>query len=259
MNAEYGFFSPQLYPYESGVPGQFHYFIEYRHRESLHRALRLGLGSSAGLRVYPIQSDPRLVGQFRSCKAYGPSRLPSRGETTATWPSGSGSAGYLHSSTDGAGTKGKHPSEGGYSDFGVVGLTHSIVENRYNHRSLPQLSSMDSLCRRSTQKSPHICRTASSSNTDTDPQQFVDTAVSFSLDSCLVFDVRGREFVYDLAKDPQQDPKVVINLLKQSSSERGSWMVAGAHFRRIGQPRAAIDVMYAMLEGTSRSTTQTIF
>lgn len=62
-------------------------------------------------------------------------------------------------------------------------------------------------------------------------------------------DIQGQKVTYDLTKDPEQNPKLVIELLKLSSSERGNWMVAGAHFRRTGKPHAAIDIMYAMIEG----------
>jgi hypothetical protein len=71
----------------------------------------------------------------------------------------------------------------------------------------------------------------------------------YTLETCLVLDIQGQPTKYDLVQDPGQDPKIIIELLKLSKSERKYWMMVGAHFRRIGKPQAAIDVMYAMLEG----------
>ncbi|KAF9447199.1 hypothetical protein P691DRAFT_776319 [Macrolepiota fuliginosa MF-IS2] len=238
---------PQLYPYDAGVLGQLHYFVEYQHRESIDCALYLGLGSSAGLRVYPIQSDPHLVEQFRSCKPYGASRQLSKEITsTARRPSASVPISTNYPKHEARNT-GKRLLVGRSSDFGA---RDRLLKGQYGRRTPPEHPTSDSLSRQpSTSELPHICRTTSNLSTNTEVQPFLDTSpVSFSMHSRLAMNIQGQEIIYDLSKDPQQDPKVVIELLKLSSSERGNWMVAGAHFRRVGKPCAAIDVMYAMLE-----------
>lgn len=231
-----------MYPHETGEPGEFHYFVQYRHRESAERALHLKLGSSAGLRVYPIHSDLSLVEQFRSCRPYGLLRqLPKRG-TLSLAPTN-----YLELGAKG---KQKDPLEGRPSDLAALDRTRSSLENRHGYPSLPRPTSASLPRRPSTPKMPHICRTNSDPNTGVDKQTSLDTSpASFSLDSRLILDIQGQKITYDLAKDPEQNPKLVIELLKLSSSERGNWMVAGAHFRRIGKPHAAIDIMHAMIEG----------
>lgn len=58
----------------------------------------------------------------------------------------------------------------------------------------------------------------------------------------------GEAISYDLEK-LESDPRVIIELLKVCSSERASWMIVGAHYRRTGNMKSAIIVMKAFLEG----------
>lgn len=58
----------------------------------------------------------------------------------------------------------------------------------------------------------------------------------------------GEAISYDLEM-LESDPRVIIELLKVTKSERGSWMIVGAHYRRTGNLKAAIIVMKDFLQG----------
>lgn len=238
-HAESGSTSPQLYPYDTGIPGQFHYFVEYRHRGSVDQARQLKLGSSAGLIVYPIHSDQRLIKQFRSCKAYGPSPHLATQVEAAIWPS---PADLPALPTHPSGGRGNFPARSSGFASSTPDCESSARDPRDSTKRLTTNASKEA----SASNTAHISTTSDvSGNIDT-----ADIFTPLTLDSRLLITIQGQEIIYDLAKSAEQDPKIIIELLRLSLSERGNWMIAGAHFRRIGQPRAAIDIMYAMLEGT---------
>ncbi|KAF5380393.1 hypothetical protein D9615_004522 [Tricholomella constricta] len=56
----------------------------------------------------------------------------------------------------------------------------------------------------------------------------------------------GEDFTYDL-ETLESNPQHIIELLKATLSERGSWMTVGAHYRRSENARAAISVMENMI------------
>lgn len=61
----------------------------------------------------------------------------------------------------------------------------------------------------------------------------------------------GEDITCDL-KTLEPDPKFIIELLKTTDSECGSWMTVGAHYRRSGNFEAAIAVIKSMIEGNWR-------
>jgi hypothetical protein len=72
----------------------------------------------------------------------------------------------------------------------------------------------------------------------------------FSPDTRLSLYFHGEAIAYDLkALDP--DTRPIIELLKVTDSERGSWMTVGAYYRRSGNIRAAMSVVQTMIQGNS--------
>ena len=80
---------------------------------------------------------------------------------------------------------------------------------------------------------------------------FRTPSLPYSLETRLVFEIQGRKQVYDLSQDSGLNPESIIELLRLSKSERGNWMMAGAYFRRQGNPRAALQVIATMVQGVS--------
>jgi hypothetical protein len=74
----------------------------------------------------------------------------------------------------------------------------------------------------------------------------------FSLETRLEMSLCGEPIVYDL-KTLEDDPQAIIDLLKVTASERGSWMIVACHYRRKFKVAAAISVMTSMLEGATVS------
>ncbi|KAG6887504.1 hypothetical protein C0992_012025 [Termitomyces sp. T32_za158] len=66
--------------------------------------------------------------------------------------------------------------------------------------------------------------------------------ISANRSSVICFTFLGEDFTYDL-DTLEQDPRQVVELLKATESERGNWMMVGAHYRRAGNPSAAISIM----------------
>ena len=66
----------------------------------------------------------------------------------------------------------------------------------------------------------------------------------------LALQLSGVSFTYEL-KSLDSNPKEIIQLLKITGSERGNWMLVGAHYRRNANPAAAVRVATAMIEGKS--------
>jgi len=72
----------------------------------------------------------------------------------------------------------------------------------------------------------------------------------FTLGTEIVMTLCGETMTYDLA-GLEDDPQVIVHLLKATLSERGNWMTVGAYYRRKGKPAAALSVMTSMMEGES--------
>lgn len=62
----------------------------------------------------------------------------------------------------------------------------------------------------------------------------------------ICFSFCGEDFTYDL-NTLEQDPGPVVELLKATESERRNWMMVGAHYRRAGNPSAAISVVETLI------------
>ncbi|KAK0212787.1 hypothetical protein DFS33DRAFT_65826 [Desarmillaria ectypa] len=58
-------------------------------------------------------------------------------------------------------------------------------------------------------------------------------------------------FTYNL-QCLEPDPREIIELLKVTASDKGNWVLVGAHYRRIGNPLAAITVITTMLKEMTR-------
>ncbi|KAG5722649.1 hypothetical protein E4T56_gene14474 [Termitomyces sp. T112] len=89
----------------------------------------------------------------------------------------------------------------------------------------------------------------SASNRHSRPTSVPASPISASLSSSshvICFSFCGEDFTYDL-NSLEQDPKPVVELLKATESERGNWMMVGAHYRRIGNTRAAISVIETLI------------
>lgn len=211
------------------MPGQHYYFVEFQHQKSAERALRLRLGSSEGLRLYPL--DGLFLEQFHSYKARGPShQFCTARDCHPTWSN----------------------LRRDHCDFPVQkrpSCTHSYR---------PQ-SDQDDRSHNSSW-TPGGDLTSYSAHTS---QMYVGTSIGmkknlsrtspppYSLETRLVFEIQGRKQVYDLSQESGLNPESIIELLRLSKSERGNWMMAGAYFRRRGNPRAALQVVATMVQGMS--------
>ncbi|EAU91419.2 hypothetical protein CC1G_01908 [Coprinopsis cinerea okayama7 len=69
-----------------------------------------------------------------------------------------------------------------------------------------------------------------------------------SLETSVLMDLRSGIVAYDLER-LEDDPASAIHLLKLTKSDIHIWMVIAAHYRRTKRPLAAIEVVFAMMEG----------
>ncbi|KAK0225969.1 hypothetical protein IW262DRAFT_1359017 [Armillaria fumosa] len=92
----------------------------------------------------------------------------------------------------------------------------------------------------SPNKNPVFVAFSSSISTDTEPAN-----------TCITMSLCDQIFTYNLQR-LQPDPREIIELLKLTASDKGNWVLVGAHYRRTGNPSASIAVMTAMLEEMTR-------
>ncbi|KAJ3574531.1 hypothetical protein NP233_g1696 [Leucocoprinus birnbaumii] len=239
---------PKLYPLDIGTSGHGHYFIEYRHPKWVERALRLRLGSKEGLFVYTVEGNSRLLDQFRSCNVSGssPNHVSSAArENYSPWPHQS--SGRLEPQLRQGKRKDRRSSErdSGYDNVFSVPYLGKDLHRRLADRSSPTPAPRNDF----TSNSAHISRKSMAPSTDAAIVPSQAPAPLYSLETLLVFEIQGQKQVFDLARDPGDDPKVIIELLKLSKSERSNWMIAGAHYRRRGNPRAGQEVVSTMIQG----------
>ena len=69
-----------------------------------------------------------------------------------------------------------------------------------------------------------------------------------SCETAVAVNLFGQFITYDL-KAEDSDPRVVIELLKASKSERAAYLTVAAFYRRSGNPQSAKAVLTSMLEG----------
>ncbi|THV02377.1 hypothetical protein K435DRAFT_963110 [Dendrothele bispora CBS 962.96] len=94
-------------------------------------------------------------------------------------------------------------------------------------------------------KSPQESASSLVHSSSASPVPTIDPRATLS--SHIAVSFSGETFTYDL-RSLQSDPREIIQLLKSSASERGNWMIIAAHYRRIGNPSAAITVMTELLD-----------
>ncbi|KAJ8456887.1 hypothetical protein ONZ45_g18540 [Pleurotus djamor] len=79
--------------------------------------------------------------------------------------------------------------------------------------------------------------------------------VAFSLDAQISVAFHGETFCYDL-NIVQNDHQPIIELLKLSSGDPGTWMTAAAYYRRNGNPKNSMAVLTAMIDSMKQLNIQ---
>ncbi|KAI5889383.1 uncharacterized protein SCHCODRAFT_02634355 [Schizophyllum commune H4-8] len=87
---------------------------------------------------------------------------------------------------------------------------------------------------------PQVSAQAASSTTIL-PQTF------FSFDTRISISIQGRPITLDL-RALENDPQVIMELLRATDAERANWLIAAVYFRRAGNPAAAIAIANSLIE-----------
>ncbi|KAJ7594411.1 hypothetical protein C8J56DRAFT_1044154 [Mycena floridula] len=77
----------------------------------------------------------------------------------------------------------------------------------------------------------------------------------YAMDARVTIPILGELMLCDL-RQLEADPEPMIQLLNKTESERGTWMIVGAQYRRMGNPSAAIKVISGMVETMSSCNVQ---
>ncbi|KAL1703199.1 hypothetical protein EV121DRAFT_292523 [Schizophyllum commune] len=88
-----------------------------------------------------------------------------------------------------------------------------------------------------------------------DPQVYAQAASSttilpqtfFSFDTRISISIQGRPITLDL-RTLENDPQVIMELLRATGAERANWLIAAVYFRRAGNPAAAIAITNSLIE-----------
>lgn len=85
-------------------------------------------------------------------------------------------------------------------------------------------------------------------DSDSDHRIEIISGPSFTLETRLIMKLCGEYISYNL-DSLEDDPKIIIDLLQASESERDKWMTVACHYHRHGNLGAAIEVVTSMLDG----------
>jgi hypothetical protein len=82
------------------------------------------------------------------------------------------------------------------------------------------------------------------------PNQFDPTIMSGlpPIQTVLLMTLRGQPISFDL-HTLEDDPRLIMELLIATSSDRDKWMIVGAFYRRKGNTLAALTVVTTMVKG----------
>src|SRR6267154_412055 len=82
------------------------------------------------------------------------------------------------------------------------------------------------------------------------PNQFDTTIMSGlpPIQTVLLMTLRGQPISFDL-HTLEDEPRLIIELLIATSSDRDKWMIVGAFYRRKGNIHAALTVVTTMVKG----------
>lgn len=251
---------PSLYPYDAGVSGASLYFMKFTNIENAERAIGLELGG-VGIRVYPISTNPQLIKQYRSTNpsdfdSYGRPRRTStsnapkdtldrrRGSTSVVRAEASGVM-HLEFSRDrnlsnAASYTSKPlvmPMQGSSKSSGTGG-GDAHVTPRQPSSSTPLLTPVTNVKDDLNSQAPTVVV----SSIDAAPST---SAFPLSFSNTITMSLSGGAITFDL-QELQQDPQVIIDILKLTQSERGNWMIVAANYRRSSNTPAAVSVLDAM-------------
>lgn len=97
-------------------------------------------------------------------------------------------------------------------------------------------------------RSPKAPGSSDRKDSSASPAPTENSASSYLQNTILNLSFWGESITFDL-KALEQDSRSIIELLKATAGERGSWMMVGAYYRRSGNVYAAISVIEAMIDG----------
>ncbi|KAJ7076370.1 hypothetical protein B0H15DRAFT_599571 [Mycena belliarum] len=221
-------------------------FIEFADAASAERAVVLKL-DLAGVRVYDVASQPRLVDQYRVINpsafaevrgiqynaAVGPSR-----------PSGNYSDSEGRQRTP-LGTSHNLPHSSSVPETDLFFRALKFSNTPISRSSGPQAPHQGNISRNVTLP-PFAPSFPAAPPVLPIPTLPASEALP-PLDARISLRLCGENITLDL-HSLAGDPVAVIELLKATSSERGNWLIVGAYYRRIGNPRGAKAVVTSLLE-----------
>jgi hypothetical protein len=261
-----------LYPCKTTDHGSTHYFIEFKHSGSVDRALRLKLNHA---RVYSLVMNPSLVKDFFSVAPsssdqprHSPSQSshnPKRTEPVSV-PSKPKTARPHGSDT---------PPDANVVSSPATQLTTPLHLPPHTESIFQALKSSPTPITKRNDSSGVTIQSANKSQQDPDshrptalsipPAIPLKNAISLpspitpstpsvaigplsSMEKRIVMSLCGEKITYDLGA-LEDDPGVIIQLLKATSSERGNWMTVAGQYRRNRNPTAALAVVTELVKG----------
>lgn len=244
--------------------------------ENAERAKGLELGG-VGIRVYPISTNPQLIKQYR---ATNPSDFDSYGRPRRTSTTNAPKDTLAKLNRDptprrrGSTSVARAQASGIMHNYSLEFSRDRNLSNAASSTSSPPVMPMQGSSRSietgggdvhatPRQPSSSIPLLTPAVNIEDDLNSRAPTGVVSSIDTApststfplsfsntITMSLCGGAITFDL-QELQQDPQVIIDLLKLTQSERGNWMIVAANYRRSSNTSAAISVLDAMTAGKS--------
>lgn len=267
-----------LYPVATSRPGESHFVLHFEDIASSERALNL---EGQHMKVLPVAKHPHLISQYRSVNpaAFNPpqeikkpnentvQRVPKTAQPTAkaSIPS-KAKSGLVRLGVTALSDRLNKPSQSAPTPLPPATQSSTGLARPSTGPFMQFLNSSRTLIsnpRKNSRRPNHLEFAASApysapSISNSPPKIPASVSVDmsngpygsfFTLQSCITLGLSGQIITYNL-ESLDSDPRGIIALLKNTSSERGNWMVVAAYYRRKGNARAAIHVATAMLSGT---------
>lgn len=264
---------PIVYPCNAGMSGESHFFLQYKSCQAAAYACNLSL-DFRDIRILPLGQHPYLYHQYRLARQLpAASALPdhSRGivplagvkrvtagskHRTRRSPKANNPTTYITPSPGTEAVRGRRASDSSIcstaSDSSSSPVLQAVSGASVNEPPSPsdKVDSTPSTGENSERTSGHI-----SSPVISEPTVRISVedapasaALPISCETVVAVNLFGQFITCDLKAD-DSDPRVVIELLKASKSERTAYLTVAAFYRRSGNPQSAKAVLTSMLEG----------
>lgn len=222
-----------------------HYFVEFTNAESVSRA-RSSKSNGPDTHVHALAYIPQLIDRFCALASAAGDPVPDAKRSRSSSPRRPNTNRARRTSPSRSRDVSPHTPTSFLPAFGEPGLTLRAPGSRKRRspsRGRPLFINSETLAGTAALSPISISLSdsplAASFGSGSTPRTSRQTLTLTVCDQPITTNLEGLE----------DDPKGIISLLEHSTCERDKWIIAAAHYRRGGNPVAAIKILTSMMKG----------